>query len=441
MGHPVHYGVSTCRRQFRSAGRTVQGTRFGRSAQRLVMFAAAAGLGLAFATPAHADDQTVPSPPLMVGKGATITPDAVDDTVVEQSVPDETSVQSPNDEATDVISPQNAETPGNTEVERPLPAYHQNLRTAVLRTFRVTTAARAKATSEHRRQPSGEWYRGPVTQYQHAARPASSSRPPARRPRPVAGANNVATSPRIDPASTRVPCDGMTSKCLSICGWGGHQKAASIGRPIAGCILLASASPVLEQVHALILEKARAGTEDVRFSSLSRRYHCAAAQYQDSACVAAPLTTPATGAPTPVRTPSRTERVGADRARLVRVLAAAAQAHTASAPLRGTTQVRRATKGLVAPAQPGAHAIRAAQERSAVAGAPSGGSFLTSLLIMLGLCGLAVAVMLATERNGFARSLAGTGSSLRSRRLSTSRISLRSPRGDGEGRGTIAYRE
>jgi hypothetical protein len=233
----------------------------------------------------------------------------------------------------------------------------------------------------------------------------------------------------------------MTSKCLSICGWGGHQKAASIARPIAGCILLASASPVLEQVHALVLEKARAGTEDVHFSPLSRRYHCAAAQYQDSACVAAPLNTPATRAPTPVTTHLRPGMAGADRSRLVRKLAATAPAHTASAPLRGTTQVRRATKGLAAPAPPEARPIRAAQERSAVAGASSGGSFLTSLLIMLGLCVLAVAVLLATEGNGLARSLAGTGSSLRSRRLSTSRISLRNPRGGGEGRGTIAYRE
>jgi len=443
----------------------------GRGMLTLAVLPAAALLALAFATPAHADDQS-PPPVLMLGKSAVIAPDEPDATVAADAVP-----PAPASAPAPVVeqAPTRAVATGGWELAAkphqwrrvvhhvpPAAAPHETSSAVISRPAR--TVHRAHRVRSHRvvSQASraatpapSRWYQVDEGQYRHARAGSRIS--------PQNGVS-VAVQPvyvpqagpsRAGPRLARTVCAFRTGKCLQLCLSYAAYKVTQNGRWIGVCNYVPVAMPGLDRLHANLLERLWLLALNARAGVSAIQYQCLASQYQRQTCGAPSQSSGSRGtAREPVRSrahdrtanrrPAVAEPEGVaavDGRKVARVLAAVATHETHGAKAFHRSPVRAAaTKPSATPEA----APRAGSEAAPRAGSPESSDdwFLRTLAVLTGAGILAFLLAALSQNWAPATGLTGVRSRVRSKGLSASRVVL----GEGAGeqprrRGRIAYRD
>ena len=440
----------------------------GRGRQRrlrtLALVTAAALFGLAYATPAHADDQA-PPPQLMLGKSAVIVPDEPDATMdVAAPAPATPSQPAP------VVEPAPVKTPAaddgwelaakphqwrHAERDRAPAATPPEAPPAVISTpVRAAHPVRPhKAVSRAVRVVSADppqWYQVPDTQYREG-RPVGGAGHSVGVSRPVQTADVRTTKPaNAHPQMSRAVCGFRGAKCLQLCAAYAPYKVVQNGRWIGLCIFAPTTVSGLDAVHRQLIERLSLLALNDRAGLSALQYQCLGRQYQSQAC-----TGPASGGATDAA--RQTGHPPAVHERSARRSTGVATKGAAAVPLRGragarvlaavaTHRTRIAKTARPRPLPEHAIASRpggatAAATHSAPA-APSGDWLLRALIALTGVAVLSFLLAAVSRGTRPAAVFTAVRSRLGSKGLSTARVVL------GEGgrrrvrrRGGIAYRD
>jgi hypothetical protein len=431
----------------------------------LAVLPAAALLALAFATPAHADDQS-PPPVLMLGKSAVIAPDEPDATTVAADAvpPEPASAPAPvvEQSPTRAVATDGWELAAKPHQWRrvvhhvpPAAAPRETPSAVISRPARTVHRVRAhhavsRASGTAAAAPS-RWYQVDEGQYRHA-RAGSRVSPQngvslAVQPGYVPQAGPSRAGPRL----AQTVCAFHTERCVQLCPSYAAYKVTQNGRWIGVCNYVPVAMPGLDRLHAKLLERLWLLALNARAGVSAIQYQCLASQYQRETCSAPPQSSGARAtAREPVRARAHDQTVSRRHAvaepegvaavegrKVARVLAAVAtrESHGAKAVHRS---VHRSP-------------VRAAATKPSGTpeAAPSAGSadspddwFLRTLVVLTGAGILAFLLAALSQNWAPATGLTGVRSRVRSRGLSASRVVL----GEGAGertrrRGRIAYRD
>jgi hypothetical protein len=420
---------------------------------KLAVLPFAGMLALAFATPAHADDQTAP-PPLMVAKTAVIAPDEPDAAVPDSAAVAATATSppapAPEPAPARVAAPSGWEWAGKTHVVRrpaPVRAPVQEVHVAPAP---VISAAVRPVPPVHAAQPHhpaarphapvsrapARWYQLSPRQYRHAQADRHSSRARAAAATPAKAASGASVPAPAQPQRARAICELRLGKCLQICSWNAMHNGSPNERWIGACI--SSYDPVekLDRVHELLLQRLWSMALDVRSAASGRQYQCFAPQYQSGTCA----TARSARAATRIRPQSQRQATRAvAHAPLVRALAGVAFRH----PRRATAAVaahgiRSATKTVVR--RP--HASREVAPAEGDGASASEDWLLRSLVALIGVAMLALLLAASTQLRAAGTAVTGMRTRLGSKGLSSSRIDLGRERSASppHGRG-IPYRD
>ena len=430
-----------------------------RRLRMLALITAAAFAGLAYATPAHADDQA-PPPPLMLGKSAVIAPDEPDASVdvaapapatpsppasVVESAPVKTSAADGWELAAKPHQWRHVErhrAPAATPPEAPPEVISTPVRAphpvrphrAVSRAVRVVSV------------DPPQWYQVPDAQY--------------RAGRAVGGAgHSIGVSPAVQTAHVRAPeptraephmsravCGFRAAKCLQLCAGYAPYKLVENGRWIGLCIYAPIALSQLDTLHRQLVERLWLLALNAHAGLSALQYQCLGRQYQSEACTA-PASGAATGtaqAAVPPRAHDRTRRSTG----VATGTAAALPAPPGRTRARVLAAVAKHERRVVNTARPVPERAVAKERGSAAAAstgaappAPSDDWLFRALIALTGVAALSFLVAFS-QRTRPAGALTAARSRLGSKGLSTARIVL----GDGGGRRVrrrsgIAYRD
>ena len=435
----------------------------GRGMLNVAVLPAAALLALAFATPAHADDQSAP-PPLMLSTDAVIVTDEPDATVDPEAAQLETaSAPAPVvvQATTKVVAAEGWELAAKPQQLRrvvhrlPQPAAPRETPPVVISSHaRPVHRVRPHHAVSHASRAGAEaparWYQ--IAQWQYRQLRAKGGSSPqngvahAVQPVYVARGEPSGAGPRM----AQKVCAFRTGKCLELCAGYADYKATQNGRWIGVCNYVPVAMSGLDRLHASLLDRLWLLALNARAGASAGQYQCLALQYQSGTCSAAPQGGGGTR-DTP-RQPARSrahhrkasraglaEREGVaavDGTRAARVLAAVATyaAHT--------PQATRHSRARAAAKTPGATREAAATPGSPGSPSSSDGWFLRTLIALTGIGILALLLAARSELRPPTTAFTGVRSRLGSRGLSASRVVL------GEGhrerrrrRGRISYRD
>jgi hypothetical protein len=415
---------------------------------KLAVLPFAGMVALAFATPAHADDQTAP-PPLMVAHTAVIAPDEPDATVpsdagaaqIESAAP----APAPDPAPVRVVAVSGWQLAAKAHVvHRPAPV------AAPVRT--VSTAPRlvisasprpVHATQSHaqakRSRPAAarsqaRWYQVSPLQYRHVRADLHAGRTQIAAAAPAKPALAIPAPSPVKPQKARAICELRLRKCLQICSWNAMHNGSQNERWIGACISSYDPVPKLDRLHELLLQRLWSIALDARNNASGRQYQCLGAQYQSGTCNAA-----RSSRPTPV--------IRMQPQRYAPVISVAVAPRTlASVTLRqphGAATVA-ATRGTRAATKTVAPRPRAARE---AAPAPAGGTgssadwLLRTLVALIGVAMLALLLAASSQLPAAGTAVAGMRTRLGSKGLSSARIDLGRERvAPPRGRG-ISYRD
>ena len=441
----------------------------GRGRQRrlrtLALVTVAALFGLAYATPAHADDQA-PPPQLMLGKSAVIVPDEPDASVdVAAPAPATPSPPAP------VVEPAPVKTPAADDgwelAAKPHQWRHAERNRAPAATppeappAVISTPVRAahpvrphKAVSRAVRVVSADppqWYQVPDTQYRER-RPVDGVGHSVGVSQPVQTAD-VRTAEPTDahPQMSRAFCGFRGANCLQLCAAYAPYKVVQNGRWIGLCISAPTAVSGLDALHRQLIERLWLLALNERAGLSALQYQCLGRQYQSQACTR-PASGSATGTARQTLHPSAVHDRSARRSTGVATNADAAVAPREGARPRDLavlaavathgTRVAKTARPLpqhAVASKP--HGTTEAATRSAPT-APSDDWLLRALIALTGVAVLSFLLAAVSQGTRPAAALMAVRSRLGSKGLSTARIVL----GEGGGRrarrrGGIAYRD
>jgi hypothetical protein len=412
-------------------------------------------IALAFATPAHADDQAQP-PPLMVGKNAVIAPDEPDAAVtVDPAVAETDSVSAPTPEPVPVrvVATDGwklAAKPHVVSRGAPAPARARIAHVVPIRVIsapaRPVRAARPRHAVKHvRSRPAAappRWYQVATAQYRHArvdSRGAGAGLTAATASAPAIG---PAAARPVQAQRPRTICELRLQKCLQTCAWIVADNAPQNGRRIGTCISALKEVPPLDRLHELLLQRLWSVARADRKSGSARQYQCFASQYQSGTCV--------TERPLRATASFGWEEVGAQQA----------DAGTRGRPVQrvASSVVHVAPRGrghvlaAVATQKTRARTARTVERPSPATRevAPPAGTtrddsadwLLRSLVALIGIAMLAFLLAAASELPRPGTAVIGMRTRLASKGLSSTRIDLGRERADAPSRaGRIFYRD
>lgn len=274
-----------------------EGSRLG-ALWKFAALPAAGMIALAFATPAHADDQAQP-PPLMVGKNAVVAPDEPDAAVtVDPAVAetDSASAPVPDPVPVRVVATDGwklAAKPHVVSRVAPAPARARIAHVVPVRVIsapaRPVPAARPRHAVKHvRSRPAAappRWYQVSPAQYRHArvdSHGTSASLTAATASAPAVG---PAAARPVQAQRRRTICELRLQKCLQTCAWIVADNAPQNGHRIGTCISALKEVPPLDRLHELLLQRLWSVARADRKSGSARQYQCFASQYQSGTCV------------------------------------------------------------------------------------------------------------------------------------------------------------
>jgi hypothetical protein len=260
---------------------------------KLTVLSGAGMLALAYAAPAHADDQA-PPPPLMVAKTAMIAQDEPDATVSVAPETDSAPAPPPESAPVRVVA-----TPGWKLAAKPRVAQHSarpRAHVAVLRAAPVhvissrpqpVRAIRPHRAVKHARAAAPpappRWYQPAPAQYRHADADGNGVAP-----NPAAATALQPAAPRGAPAQkVRTICELRLRKCLQICSRIAVDNVSQNERWIGTCISSPDLHSALDKLHELLLQRLWAVALHGRGTPSARQYQCFGTQYQSGTCIAA----------------------------------------------------------------------------------------------------------------------------------------------------------
>lgn len=414
---------------------------------KLTVLSGAGMLALAFATPAHADDQATP-PPLMLAKTAVVALDEPDATIsVDPVPPPADSAPSP---PPDPVPVRVVATPGWKLAAKP-PVEHRSARAQphvpVLRAGparvissrpRAVHATRPQRAVKHADSAPQRWYQLGAAQYRSTRADSHGSSPgvaTSAAPQPAAG---LAAPSRAPVLGVRTICELRLKKCLQFCSRIAVDNAPENNRWIGTCISTRDRYSGLDRLHELLLQRLWTVALDDRKAGSAAQYQCFGAQYQSGACVVegSAATTSAFG----------WETVGAQTSRRTPVRRAAA---VPSSPARVSTRGRKHVLAAVAthraPAVKAAVVDRPAGRREVAPkseAAASGDWLLRSLVVLVAAAMVALLLAAVSELPPAGTAVSGMRTRLASKGLSSSRIDLGRERAAAPARGNgISYRD
>ena len=248
-------------------------------------------LALAFATPAHADDQP-PAPTLMLARTAVIAPDEPDATVPpDAAAPAPDSAPTPDP---DPVPIHPVAVAGWKLAEKPNVAHRAPpVRVQAVTPPPVISAGPAQVHASPAQRavkrvrsattpPPAPWYQVPKLQYRdllavgHGGLPSLAVEH-AQRPPPA-----YAVLPHAPPQRARTICELRLRKCLQFCGWIATDNTLQNERRIGTCISAPDPASRLDRVHELLLDRLWSVARDGRGATLGRQYQSFEAQYQSA---------------------------------------------------------------------------------------------------------------------------------------------------------------
>jgi hypothetical protein len=416
---------------------------------KLAVLPFAGMVALAFATPAHADDQTAP-PPLMVAHTAVIAPDEPDATVpvdagatqIETTTPAPASDPAPQR----VVAVSGWELAAKAHVvHRPAPVA-AHVRAVYTAPPRVISAAPRPVRAVQPHQPAKRarpaaataqprWYQLAPRQYRHARAGTHGGRHQIAAATPSKAALAVPRPAPAEPQKARAICQLRLRKCLQICSWNAMHNGSQNERWIGACISSYDPVPKLDRLHELLLQRLWSIALDPRNAASGRQYQCLGAQYQSGTCTAGRSSQPTTA--NRVQSHRQAPVTSADVA--APSLASVTFRNPQSPAKVVAAHGARAAAKTVAPRRP-----RAARE---VAPAPAGGTstsadwLLRTLVALIGAAMLALVLAASSQLPAAGSAVAGMRTRLGSKGLSSARIDLGRERfAPPRGRG-ISYRD
>jgi hypothetical protein len=405
-------------------------------------------VALAFAVPAHADDQSPPAP-LMVSSAATVVPDEPDAVAAPVDPPQpEVSppVAAPAPGWHEVIAPNRRGNPVKQAPTRHSVAQrvqYQPVRrapSAAISTPRAHTrhsAARVAPRAERRRP--AVWYQAARPQYR--PRVAAAATRVSNTPVPAAAQPAVAPAAAMSnwSGNNPFPCLLTLRKCVDLCGADSGYNVSWNDRWIVDCVSTSRPLTALDTLHTMVLQRVQSSALSGRLVVTALRYQCWQAQYQAAACRSG-RAVPVSAAPAAVSTrrgaESVLDRPGRSTASFSRV---AARNVLAAVAVR---RVARAT----APTTRATHAPVRVREAAAGSRTSRADGFdrwwFRMVVLLTAAVALALLVALASGSTTAAAAVTGLRSRAGSRGLSGSRVDL-GGRDDATDRprSAIPYRE
>jgi hypothetical protein len=414
-----------------------QRERAGRGALRtLALLSGAAVLGLAFATPARAEDQ----PPLMLAKSAVIAPDEPDITIAaDTETPPSVDVAPP---VPDPVPTKAVAIDGWELAAKP---QHRHTSARVHTTPRpvISTPVRAphrnrphharKAASRPRQTRPAAWYQVKQQQYRQVrAHGLNRSANPVA-PSAQAGHVDIVAPRPAELQTQRTICALRAQKCLQLCGVDASYTVSRNERWIRVCIATSYAAPRLDRLHALLLQRLWSVARDTANNASATQYQCLWAQYQSEqrkTCHHEVRRQPPEQKAAQIKAPVALRVVHVEPRGRVRVLAAVATRERPQVQAAAPPQ-RQKPRGVTV--------VAPATERGG--SASSDDWLLRSLVALIGIAMLALLLTAAVEVPRAGAAFTSVRSRLASKGLSSSRIDLGTGRAPRRRSGGIAYRD